>query len=145
MKLLRSILWLLVFLLYFAWPVVPAAGQTVITTGPVTINDNVAWTIAMSDAATAAAAQALPLRIRDNGLATFVSITATGCVAAPIGVDGWNCTTKVSVPLAAMVNVRGTHSLTATWVDSAGVESPASVPFVLTTPAGAPTGLRFTR
>jgi hypothetical protein len=136
----------LAFLILLTVPAGVALGQTVITTGPITTTDNVEWTIAASDALSASAAQLLPLRIRDNGIGTFVTLNSTGCTAVVTPVAGFVCTTKVTAALAAMVNVRGTHSLAATWLDVAtGTESPASVPFVLTTPAGAPTGLRITR
>lgn len=142
MKILRLVLFAVACYLF---TLAGAFAQTVITTGPITINDNVEWTISSSDAPSATAAQALQLRIRDNGQPAFVTISPMTCVTATGQVPGWTCTNKVTTQLTAVVNVRGTHSLVATWVDSQGVESPGSVPFVLTTPAGAPTGFRLIR
>lgn len=138
----RLLIALLVLLVLPPW----ARSQTVITTGPITTTDNIEWTIAPTDAVSATVAQSLPLRVRDNGQPTFVTLNASTCVPATAQATGWTCTTKVTQALAAVVNVRGPHSLVATWFDATtGSESPGSVPFVLTTPAGAPTGLRITR
>lgn len=121
-------------------------GQTVVMTGPITTNDTVEWTVSPADAASASIAQSLPARFRDNGQSTFVPLTATSCVAATAPATGWTCTTKVTTQLASLVNVRGTHSLVLTLFDpTAGVEGSAAVPFALSTPAGAPTGVRIIR
>jgi hypothetical protein len=143
MKILRLILFLVGFYLV---TMTAAFAQTVIVMGPITTTDNVEWTIAPSDAASASVAQGMPIRVRDNGQPQFVTLNASGCVPAIAPAVGWTCTTKVTTALASTVNVRGSHSLVATWFDvAAGTESPSSIPFVLTVPAVAPTGVRIIR
>jgi hypothetical protein len=146
MKILRLVAFAIAFYLV---TLAAAFAQTVITTGPITINDNVAWEVPTVDATTAAQAQALQLRIRDNTQtgSTFATIIPNACATSTNPASpGWTCTNKVTTQLAAMVNVRGTHNLFGSLFDTVNnIESPVGVPFVLTTPLGAPTGLRITR
>jgi hypothetical protein len=130
-------------------------GQTVITTGPITTNDNVEWTLAPEVAATPSAAMTIQLRVRDNvQTGPFMTILPASCVTATtapnVPAGSSTCTSKVTTQLRDTVNVRGTHQLFGFAFDPAanngtGLESTASIPFVLTTPLGAPTGLRLTR
>lgn len=148
MKILRLIPLLLLV------AVLPAASQTVITTGPITVNDNVEWTLAPDVAATPSVAMTIQLRIRDNvQTGAFLTILPASCITATaqnVPTGSSTCTSKVTTQLRDMVNVRGTHNLFGFAFDpaanaGAGLESPASIPFALTTPLGAPTGLRITR
>jgi hypothetical protein len=154
MKILKPLGFLAIVALMVAVACLDSYGQTVITTGPITINDNVEWTLSPDVAATPSAAMAIQLRIRDNvQTGPFLTILPASCITATapnVPTGSSTCTNKVTTQLRDMVNVRGTHNLFGFAFDpaanaGAGLESPASIPFVLTTPLGAPTGLRILR
>lgn len=120
-----------------------AAGQTVVTTGPVSTADRVELT---STEPTVAAAQSLAYRARVDQPPTGPFTVLTVTCAIPAGGTAVVCTGPLPAALVTALNVRGTHTVTITAFDSAAnLEGAASIPFVLISPPGAPTGVRIIR
>ncbi len=145
MKILRTSLWLLVFLLFVVRPVL---AQTTVTAGPITTNDKVEWTVSGNDAPSPIAAQALIFRLYVDSSPTPIAYQAVGggCVGASQPPGAYICSTNVTQPLANLVNVKGSHSLVGSLFDPAtGIEGPRDLPFILPTGPGAPLGHRITR
>lgn len=112
-----------------------------VTTGPVTTSQKVAWQMT-SSVDTAAAAQALEYRLRDNGGA-FLAIVGVTCTGTSVP---FNCQANLSAPIVSLLNVAGIHNVTlSAYAQSAGLESAQSVPFVLRSPAAVPMGVRITQ
>jgi hypothetical protein len=112
----------------------PAHAQAVVTT-----NSTLIWT-APSNSANAAEAQGFEYRFRDNNGA-FIAVP--GVVCTSLVADG--CTAKLTAPMVTILNAIGTHNITlSAYAASVGLESGQSVPFVLKTPAAAPTSLKLT-
>jgi len=108
-------------------------------TGPVTTTSKLIWT-APSNAGSVATAQALEYRFRDNGGA-FLAVPGASC--ASLAADG--CQTTLSAAMVATLNAIGTHNVTLSAYDTTGLlESAPSIPFVLKSPPGAPTGVKLT-
>lgn len=137
----------------FAWAVTALAilamllaasahAQTVVT-GPVTTSHKAAWDV--TDAASLQAAAAFVPRFRiDSG--TVMSPSGTTCVAfVPATPNKFTCQVNLSAAMVAVLNIAGQHSVVLRLFDSTtNLESVDSVPFQLSSPPAAPTGLRIT-
>jgi len=137
----RRMIWIVIVLLAVVFAT-SLSAQT-ITTGPISTTNTVAWT--QANEASAAAAQALQYRMRvDVPVAgPFLLLGVATCIATTTATS-WDCTTAVTQALADAVNVRGQHVLTLTAYDpTAKLESPAALPFSLTSPPSAPTAVRI--
>lgn len=116
-------------------------AQQDITIGPVTTTDKINWQMKES-VDTAAAAQALEYRLRDNAGA-FLAVSGVTCTGAALP---FACQATLTAPIVALLNTAGVHNVTlSAYAQAAGLESAQSVPFVLKTPAAVPTGVRLTR
>lgn len=120
-------------------------GQTTVMVGPVTTSDKVEYIVA---AASFNAVSQLQIRARDNATSgPFVQLPAplsTECLG--VAANAFKCSVNLPMELVDLLNVQGVHSLTLTAFDvPTGLESPSSLPFVLSTPPGAPTGVRIIR
>lgn len=114
-------------------------AQTVVTTGPVTINDRLAWSnpsnVPLSDA------NSFEYRLRDGSFIPVTALTNVQCVAGtPV-----TCTASLTQSNVDALNMIGVHNLTLTLYRADVGESPTSSPFLLTSPAGAPINLRLIR
>lgn len=119
------------------------AAQVTIDVGPVTATDKAAYDL--TDATSQAQAQGTEIRLRvDATTGTFFVVVSPTC--APRTAGGFSCTGGLPPAILPVLNTRGKHAIRAYAFDpAAGVEGPSDIPFVLTTPAAAPLGLRFTR
>jgi hypothetical protein len=111
-----------------------------IISGPVFPSDTLEWTI---DGETLAPSDVtLEAHIYVDGTATPVLAAGYLCQPTPDGVaNRWRCTVPVGVPLAALLSVRGQHSMVIKLLDKrTNVEGSASLPFRFTLPAGCADG-----
>lgn len=116
----------------------PLLAQTV-TQGPVTTAMRFEWAPA-SNVTTVADALTFEYRLRDGAFIPVTAFTGVMCAGAPI-----LCQAAMSQANADALNRVGAHSLTLSAFRMDLGDSVASLPFVLTSPAGAPTGLKIMR
>lgn len=133
----------LALLLLALLPAAPLSAQVTIDVGPVTATDKAAYDL--TDATSQAQAQNTEIRLRvDATTGTFFVVVSPTCVTRAAG--GFSCTGGLPPTILPVLNTRGKHAIRAYAFDPvAGVEGPSDIPFVLTTPAAAPMGLRFIR
>jgi hypothetical protein len=112
----------------------PALGQT-ITKGPVPATAKFSWE-APTNVTTVAQALTFEPRLY-RGTAPLTALVGATCVLQAAKVV---CTAPVSQSNLDAINQVGVQSLTLSLFRLDVGEGPPSVPFVLTTPAGAPTG-----
>lgn len=136
----------LVFL-FLALVAPTAFAQTTITRGPLALGDRVVYEVDLQTAQTVQQAASFEARLNRNGAPLTAATTTSGlaCVAAPAPATGFTCSWALTQSNLDALNQVGVHTLTATLFRADVGESPASAPFVLTTPGRAPTGLRITR
>lgn len=117
-------------------------AQTPITTGPVPAGAKLFF---LADRSVATAAEALTFEarlIRNGTPLTAVTATSGLTCAAPVApATNVSCQWVLSQSNRDALNLVGTHNLTVTMFRSDVGESPASLPFVLKSPAGAPSGV----
>jgi hypothetical protein len=116
----------------------PAAGQTLLVSGTITPLSLLKWT-APPTATTAEQAQALQMRARVDQPITgpFLPVPQQECTPIATAPGTFACQSRLGDQLAALLNVRGMHTLTLTTFDGAS-ESPSSLPATLELPPGCP-------
>lgn len=118
------------------------AGAQVIDRGPVPTGAKLTWE-APENITVAADAQTYEARVSRNGtpMTALVNVTCrTGVV-----VNRVTCDSVLTASNLDALNQAGVHTLTLKLFRPDVGETAASAPFVLTTPAGVPTGLRIER
>lgn len=115
----------------------PLGAQTVVNRGPVTTAMRFAWAapvnIPQSDLAT------YEVRLRDSITGTAVTaITNHQCSGTPVA-----CTAQLTQSNVDALNMIGVHNITLAYFRQDTGEGAISTPFVLTTPALAPTAVRI--
>lgn len=117
-----------------------SASAQVLTRGPV--DTSMKFEMDLPANMTGDEARTFEWRIKDGA----IPLTAlTGFTCAPRSASVISCIAPVGQSQADALNRIGVHSLTATLFREDVGESLTSPPFVLTSPAGAPTGMRLTR
>ena len=116
---------------------VSETAQTV-TVGPVNTSMKFEWSPAVN-VLTAAEAITFEYRLRDGAIPA-TALTGVACAGTPIV-----CTAALSQANVEALNREGRHSLTLSAFRVDLGDSSVSLPFILTTPSGAPTGLRIIR
>ena len=121
-----------------------AAAQTPITRGPVPVGAKIVFE-AGGNLSTVAEALTFEARLTRNGTPLTAATATSGltCGAAVAPAVGITCQWALTASNRDALNQVGVHTLTLTHFRADVGESPASSPFVLTTPAAAPTGLRL--
>lgn len=135
---MRRSLFAFLFCLLFASPVFAQA----ITRGPVPAGTRVAYE-APSNVTTVTDARSFEPRFYRGGVALTAGTNVT-CGPAVAPVTGITCSFVLNASNLDAVNQVGVHALTLSLFRQDVGEGPQSVPFTLTTPAGAPTGGRLT-
>jgi hypothetical protein len=122
----------------------PVAAQTVIQTGPVPVGAKIAFK-ASDNIPTAAQALTFEARLKRNGTPMTAATATTGltCTQAVAPATGVNCQWPLTLSNLDALNQIGSHTLTLTLFRADVGESPASSPFVLTSPAAAPSDLKI--
>jgi hypothetical protein len=120
---------------------VAADAQTTISRGPLQAGDKLAWSMP-ANVTTPADALSFEFRLARNGAPLSALVNAT---CAPSGGSSIACEAALTASNLDALNQVGVWSLTLTIYRSDVGESAASDPFVLTSPAGAPTGVRIIR
>jgi len=120
------------------------AAQT-ITRGPLPIGAKVVFE-AGPNIPTVADALSFEARLSRNGIPLTAATATTGLTCGPAIAPalGITCQWVLTASNRDALNQVGVHTLTLTHFRADVGESPASSPFVLTTPTAAPTGLRLT-
>lgn len=112
------------------------SAQTVVNRGPVTTAMRLAWTAPVG--ITATDHPTFEVRLRDSFTGTAVTaITNAVCSGAPI-----TCTAQLTQVNVDALNMVGVHNITLFYFRQDVGDGSISLPFQLTTPAGAPTNLR---
>jgi hypothetical protein len=117
---------------------VPAIGQTVITTGPLPANSRIEWTLPAN--LTLADAPTFEVRLRDGAFIPVTALTNVTCTAGTPVV----CAAPVTASNADALNRVGVHNLTLSYFRADVGDSAVSAPFVLRSPAGAPSKVQVT-
>ena len=117
------------------------AHAQVVVTGPVTTSHAAVWD--QENISSAAAAAALTPMFRIDGAGPF-SPTGVTCIAfVPATPNKWTCRVNLNAQMVSLLNLTGSHSMVLRMLDpTTKLEGTDSVPFVLTSPPAAPTGLR---
>lgn len=118
-----------------------AVAQTTVTSGPVTTAMKFEWTMP-SNVLTVADAATFEPRLRDGSFIPVTALTNQSCALSGSAVV---CTSQITQSNADALNRVGVHNLTMSVFRTDVGDSDASLPFVLKTPAGAPTNLRVIR
>lgn len=123
---------------------VSADAQTVINRGPVPVGSKVAFK-GSDNVPTVAQMLTFEARLSRNGTPLTAATSTTGltCTAAVAPATGINCQWTLTQSNLDALNQIGVHNLTLTLFRSDVGESPTSAPFVLTSPAAAPSGLQL--
>jgi hypothetical protein len=116
----------------------PVAAQTTVTRGPLPATARFIWN-APTNVTTVAQAQTFEPRLY-RGSTPLTALTSVTCQAAASTIE---CTAPVSASNLDALNQVGQHSVTLSLFRADVGEGPHSDPFVLTTPAGAPTAFRI--
>lgn len=119
---------------------VPAFAQNTMT-GPISATQSFVWE-APANVTTAAEALTFEWRINE-GPTPLTALTNVTCAPAVAPIIGITCRSQVGASSADAVNRVGRHQLTIKSFRTDVGESVASLPFTLTSPAGAATGLRI--
>jgi len=124
---------------------VSTGAQAPITRGPLPVGAKVVFEIG-PNVVTVADALTFEARLSRNGMPLTAATSTSGltCATAVAPAVGITCQWILTASNRDALNQVGVHSLTLTSFRADVGESPASSPFSLTTPAGAPTGLRIT-
>lgn len=130
---MRKLIGLVIVLLFTSVNI--AYGQTVVTKGPIDTTNKLSWELPIN--VTLADAPTFEYRLRDSLSTTPFVLTNVLCPTA------LTCTASVTQSIVDQVNKLGAHSLTLTMFRADVGESSASIPFLLTTSAAAPTGLKI--
>ena len=117
----------------------PSLAQTVVTQGPVTTAFQ--WEVVPGNNLSAADAMTFEFRVRDSRqVGVVTALTGMVCAGTPV-----TCRSNLTPANVDALNIIGVHDLTVAIFRQDVGESPQSAPFVLRSPAGAPTSLRITR
>lgn len=140
------LIWILTFLTLLLTSRAHAQTGVIITTGPVTVNDSIEWTLVDPSLTTAAQAATMQVRMRLDGATGFTVLVAEGAgYTAGVSPVGWHASQRLTSSMVAALNARGAHQIRVSVLDPmTSIEGPSDVPFVLTSPPPAPagTGLR---
>jgi hypothetical protein len=124
---------------------IPARAQTgVITTGPVSTNNSLAWD-ALANIPLPQDAAALVYFVGIDGTRVTSPLPNVSCVAVASPSMPYGCSAKITAEIVAKLNVMGSHSITLTAVSPTAGESGPSIPFVLKSPPAVPTGVRLSQ
>lgn len=119
------------------------ARAQAIVQGPVSTGNRAVWEVDNAASVTAAAAFVPRFTIDQTGP---ISPSGTTCVAfVPATPNKFTCQVNLNAQMVALINIAGSHVVTLRLFDATTkLESPDSVPFQLSSPPAAPTGLRIT-